>query len=294
MGKQDISSAYVTAGERQKLRHVGGTTALRTGEDSQLKFGSCALCLHDASGRHPMASPSGWIYCRECIFEYLLTQKAALEERRREHELAKSRLESAKARAAQLQDEERAAAFAKREILAAAEADPAVARSASSRIDGRSADEKVMDASATSFWIPSSLHTADAAEAGAPDSCPRDPMDPKAFLRAKQLVSVNFARETVRVGEGDEDSKDVFKDPLPLCQCCKDGLKYHQAFLFAPCGHVVCAGCTEKFCVASKACVCGKKAKRGGIVALKRGGSSFVANEGTQAVAKTYSAGKSY
>lgn len=58
---------------------------MRLGGDSQQTFGHCALCIHPAV--EPMATPSGHVYCKECIVEFLLTktqelkrQKEAFEE----------------------------------------------------------------------------------------------------------------------------------------------------------------------------------------------------------------------
>lgn len=61
---------------------------VRLGGDSHLTFGHCALCIHPAMD--PMASPSGHLYCKECIVEYLLLktqelkrQKEAFEEQQK-------------------------------------------------------------------------------------------------------------------------------------------------------------------------------------------------------------------
>lgn len=49
---------------------------LRLGGDSQMTFGHCALCIHPAV--EPMATPSGHIYCKECIVEFLLAKTQEL------------------------------------------------------------------------------------------------------------------------------------------------------------------------------------------------------------------------
>ena len=60
--------------ERQKIGD--GTQKVRYGVDSQLSFGYCALTL--ASVVEPMVSPSGHVYSREAIYEYLLTKNKDL------------------------------------------------------------------------------------------------------------------------------------------------------------------------------------------------------------------------
>lgn len=52
------------------------TKQVRLGGDSQMTFGHCALCVHPAVD--PMATPSGHIYCKECIVEFLLAKTQEL------------------------------------------------------------------------------------------------------------------------------------------------------------------------------------------------------------------------
>jgi nitric oxide synthase-interacting protein len=56
-----------------------GTTTARLGQDSQYKFGYCGLSLHPAVD-HPVATPSGFIYERSTLLEYLLTKTQALKQ----------------------------------------------------------------------------------------------------------------------------------------------------------------------------------------------------------------------
>lgn len=49
-----------------------GTTTARLSSDSQLNFGDCALSLTPATD--PVATPSGHVYSREAIVEYLLAK----------------------------------------------------------------------------------------------------------------------------------------------------------------------------------------------------------------------------
>ena len=53
---------------------------MRLGGDSQQTFGHCALCIHPAV--EPMATPSGHVYCKECIVEFLLTKTQELKRQR--------------------------------------------------------------------------------------------------------------------------------------------------------------------------------------------------------------------
>lgn len=53
---------------------------MRLGGDSQQTFGHCSLCIHPAV--EPMATPSGHVYCKECIVEFLLTKTQELKRQR--------------------------------------------------------------------------------------------------------------------------------------------------------------------------------------------------------------------
>lgn len=62
------------------LSTVVGFEQVRLGGDSQMTFGHCALCIHPSV--EPMATPSGHIYCKECIVEYLLVKTQELKRQR--------------------------------------------------------------------------------------------------------------------------------------------------------------------------------------------------------------------
>mmetsp|Transcript_19559 Transcript_19559/g.29002 ORF Transcript_19559/g.29002 Transcript_19559/m.29002 type:complete len:274 (-) Transcript_19559:352-1173(-) len=62
-----------------------GTTTVRLSTDSQLPFGCCALGLSPILD-DPVATPSGHIYSREAIVEYLLTKTQELNKARDEYE----------------------------------------------------------------------------------------------------------------------------------------------------------------------------------------------------------------
>lgn len=88
--------------EKVKANKAGmGTSTQRLGTDSQLPFGYCSLSLQPAV--EPVVTPSGHIYSRESILEYLLVKTQELKRQNAEYESAKSkteRLERAKEEAA--------------------------------------------------------------------------------------------------------------------------------------------------------------------------------------------------
>jgi len=63
--------------ERKEIGKNYGTTKARLSSVSQQTFGHCALSLHPAT-EQPVATPSGYIYNRPSILEYLLHQTQEL------------------------------------------------------------------------------------------------------------------------------------------------------------------------------------------------------------------------
>jgi nitric oxide synthase-interacting protein len=87
MGKhsrQAHTQPFFTSGERAKAAGHVGTLRRRLGEDSQRRFDQCNLCLQRLVD--PVATPSGFLFCRGCIFESLVSQKQALDRQRKAYE----------------------------------------------------------------------------------------------------------------------------------------------------------------------------------------------------------------
>lgn len=66
-------------------KHAYGTTTARLGQDSQYTFANCCLSLHPAKDK-PVATPSGYIYERSTILEYLLTKTQELKRDQQQYE----------------------------------------------------------------------------------------------------------------------------------------------------------------------------------------------------------------
>lgn len=55
-----------------------GESSVREGAGSVLEFDHCRLCLHLAKA--PMCCPKGYLYCKECIYNFLMQQKLKYKE----------------------------------------------------------------------------------------------------------------------------------------------------------------------------------------------------------------------
>eukprot|EP01068_Selenidium_serpulae_P013532 Selendium_serpulae@DN5973_c0_g1_i12.p1 len=70
--KNNTAHSIFTYHERKMMKDVG-TLKQRLSGDSLRKFEQCWLCLRTA--RNPVATPKGYIYCKECIILNFARQK---------------------------------------------------------------------------------------------------------------------------------------------------------------------------------------------------------------------------
>ncbi|KAJ3996484.1 hypothetical protein F5050DRAFT_1799584 [Lentinula boryana] len=69
--KNNTASSIFSYAEYKKLDY--GTKKQRLGHESMRRFDACALCLNRA--REPLACNEGHLFCKECVYTDLLTQK---------------------------------------------------------------------------------------------------------------------------------------------------------------------------------------------------------------------------
>ncbi|KAF5357337.1 hypothetical protein D9758_005942 [Tetrapyrgos nigripes] len=69
--KNNTASSIFSYAEYKKLDY--GTKKQRLGNESMRRFDACALCLNRA--REPLACNEGHLFCKECVYTDLLTQK---------------------------------------------------------------------------------------------------------------------------------------------------------------------------------------------------------------------------
>lgn len=88
--KQAGGNMPLTSYERKKYSKNYGTTTQRLSGLAQYTFGHCALSLHPAL-EQPVATPSGYVYERSAILEYLLTKTQQIKQETQEHEQLQKR-----------------------------------------------------------------------------------------------------------------------------------------------------------------------------------------------------------
>ncbi|KIK65919.1 hypothetical protein GYMLUDRAFT_93736 [Collybiopsis luxurians FD-317 M1] len=115
--KNNTASSIFSYAEYKKLDY--GTKKQRLGNESMRRFDACALCLNTA--REPLACNEGHLFCKECVYTDLLTQKKDIKRQKERLELMKKEAEEERARAKQAARDRVLAEFEKGELgLAAA------------------------------------------------------------------------------------------------------------------------------------------------------------------------------
>jgi nitric oxide synthase-interacting protein len=177
-----------------------GNFEQRLGADSQLPFGYCALSLYPVE--EAVVSPSGHLYSREAIIEYLLNKTKELKNlqqqfelqniKRREEELDKLKEDKSR-ELAQFTESQDVTGIAKRKA-SEVEVERSYMVSRKKKIDDTDAEVKKEELKRISPWVVDFTPSAAEAEIKEPPKRPPSPFSGQP-LRAKDLIPVNLERE---------------------------------------------------------------------------------------------------
>ncbi|KIL66056.1 hypothetical protein M378DRAFT_186154 [Amanita muscaria Koide BX008] len=93
--KNNTASSIFSYAEYKKLNY--GTKKQRLGNESMRNFDACALCLNRA--RDPLSCGEGHLFCKECVYTDLLTQKTDMKKQKDRLEALKREAEEERERA---------------------------------------------------------------------------------------------------------------------------------------------------------------------------------------------------
>jgi len=323
--KNQTTRPFLSNEERKKfLGGDFGSLSTRIGDNSQLRWSQCRLCLCTLS--KPVASPhSGALFCRACILENLLFQQRALSERLSEWEMEVAHATAETCTREARSEAEKVARFIDcesgsvvrygSETRSSEDGKQAVQKTLS-RIDEREDDVKRAEVARASPWAPQhapshvSGPTVGSAPRQRPDMLTRDPIC-GAPLRMKQLIEVKLTLspgfvEEEGMGDPGGASNGVTSAPVGLsstsvgdssrfsCPSCNKPFVYQKTYLLVNCGHVFCATCVSTVAAKTKACPqCAHgPLKKAEILAVQTDvGSGFSAHSGSILEAKIFRPG---
>jgi len=298
--KNNTASAVFTHYERSKLKY--GTQKQRLGKDSQKHFDACCLCLQPVVD--PLCCTKGHIFCKECIFESLLTQKKEIKRHKKLYEAQQVHLKEKAEEAVQNVKAAELAAFDKLEtgilpqkhqVFRPLNEDGSTVPTTPSVTPGNSTaivvknDNKSKSGATPSatpiqeiepklnaFWVPSLTPEAAAAPLQMPTKetfC----IEGNHPLRLKQLVVVRFTLNTKRTDQEDPNHVRTARYCCPVCR--RTLTDAPKAIVFKSCGHVHCLGCCEKFSSERICTVCDKPYKESDMIRLQSGGTGFAGHD---------------
>jgi nitric oxide synthase-interacting protein len=182
---------------------ASGNLKQRIGSESQLAFGYCALSLNPAE--NPVVSPSGRIYSREFILEYLLTKGKDLKKQWKEYEDQQAEFARNEENKVQREQSDSITKFVEthdgvKSTLKrkAGDSNSVVtygqAPSRAKFIDDTGKEEKMVMLSHSSPWMPQFIPHARDATLVEPPKRPPSPFSGRP-LRSKDLIPIDLIKE---------------------------------------------------------------------------------------------------
>eukprot|EP01028_Stygiella_incarcerata_P008614 TRINITY_DN3799_c0_g1_i1.p1 TRINITY_DN3799_c0_g1~~TRINITY_DN3799_c0_g1_i1.p1 ORF type:complete len:347 (+),score=86.63 TRINITY_DN3799_c0_g1_i1:71-1042(+) len=309
--KNSCSRAFFSYSEREKAGY--GTRKQRLSTHSLLHFDECSICLHKA--KDPVATQQGHMFCRECVYGYILRERLRLADEKTAREKEESRRKEA-------EEAEKARKEASKGILLKDAMrltngkkkpdDRKTVAMPNAKEEERGEEETAMPKQKdhASFWLPEHTPTHSFGEGpgkiveqtsgSVGDGVPRCPVSGNP-LRRKDLQTLHFwtvSKETPPSSLSTSSSTkarrtlDLSEGEL-VCPVCLSSLK-NGAKLYAirSCGDVLCTSCKERFVGVEKGCpACGKEflklakkpGKKGFVLPLVPGGTGFASHNVVEA-----------
>jgi len=257
-----------------------GTKTERLSTDSQLPFGYCSLSLYPTDA-DAVVSPSGHIYSREAILEYLLSKMKEIKEQQQQYEqqLLDEKLQEQK----QIDDEKlgKLKEFAEQQdggvyILAKRKSndidneDYLAARKKIIAND-KSKEENIEELKRVSPWLAEATPSAEPSKVKIPPKRPSSPFSGQP-LRTKDLIPIDLLKEDVTNGN---DSSLV----RYLCPISKKTITSQKVVLIKSTGAYMLEECFTS--IAAKSMICpltNKKFSKEDIIQLVKPATSFASS----------------
>jgi nitric oxide synthase-interacting protein len=257
---------------KEYSKQAYGTTTARLGQDSQYTFATCCLSLHPARD-HPVATPSGFIYERSSILEYLLTKTQELKKDREDHDRGTALREREELQAQEREDRIQLEAFENSQKVLVSRKRKAEANPLKRTSYWLAESQPVVGAGRGGSGIADSIinggDSIGTPATGIPPPVPTRPLSPNSQtpLRRKDLIELELRRNSA--------------DQV-LCAVSEKSITSQQALALITKSDLPAQVVLEQVYVdlgEENVCpVTGRKITK--IVKLQRGGSSFASNGG--------------
>jgi nitric oxide synthase-interacting protein len=308
--KQPGGHNPLTAHEVKRLKSSGwGTQSTRLSTASHLPFGRCCLGLSPISDGDAVATPSGHVYSREAILNYLLTKNGELRNQREEYDRRRLSVENRRVEWEERMMKSRRDEFAKKDqgamsstktelvVRIDAQGDvPARGYAAASSVVGTTTVGKGRAENSlahVSYWLASSQPRLggkgddDGSDfdyareiASLPPPPPDRPSSPMSGepLRLKQLITLNLVHETSSAGASRGGGNDGGGDRV-VCAVSHKAITTQCVVAIKNTGQVMLKSVYGELAYPTMTCpVTGKKFKEKDVLELVRGRSGYAAS----------------
>ncbi|KAL7496300.1 hypothetical protein ACHAWT_007412 [Skeletonema menzelii] len=284
--KQPGGHNPLTYAETKRLKSSGyGTQSTRLTSQSMLPFGHCCLSLSQIEG-DAVATPSGHIYSRETIVQYLLTKNRELKEQKAEYERMRLQVENKRAEWEETQQKKAQQQFRSKDQGAMSNA--LVLKGDDGGEEKEAKTENSL--SHVSYWLSSSQpNAATATTSGGdfdyqkeimalPSPPPERPPSPMSGepLKLKQLIPIHLVHE--------QDEGISNNGERVLCSVSHKRITTQDAVAIKSSGQVMLKSVFDELAKPSMICpVTGKKFKDKDVISLVKGKSGFAASGNVEA-----------
>eukprot|EP00756_Hemistasia_phaeocysticola_P058499 Hpha_TRINITY_DN35138_c0_g1::TRINITY_DN35138_c0_g1_i1::g.168527::m.168527/K13125/NOSIP; nitric oxide synthase-interacting protein len=260
-----------------------GTLTERVGADSQKDFDACWLC--NGRAERPVVTPSGMLYCKECILSNIVAQKAGFKRKQaafEEQQCKRARKEAAADAVRGAIAEEFARAGEDSLLPAKGEAVAKDAAAKAHRLEQAVQLGGCKEQTPSSFWTAQNTPAWEEGKVEKPDGVVRCPFTNKP-LKMKQLVDVKWTEQ--REAEGLSVQAEVDSGRY-MCPISNVTFRRGCDIVILPNGHAVSKRAYERVCKGPKEgaeekfrCpITGDSLTHSAVIHLFRGATGFAAS----------------
>jgi len=251
----------------------------------------------------PMCCKKGHVFCKECIYQYILQKKKDIDSLVNQYEIQQSKLKEDNLLKQNMEKQQEIQQFDMKvngiSVTSNVQQVTSVSSQKNSNVpegfqtiqtptgkllvpkdqpktksDDTKEKEDNQRKTLNSFWVPGvgvDTHVISLMEKPSKDiKCPAGNHN----IRLKQLTKINFKESK------DEDA--LFECPV----CCRPFNKSSKACVLEECGHVACVSCFDKVKQSSLCFECSKKFKEKEVIKLEATGTSYAGSVGEKLTAK--------